>query len=184
VICCYYSNEEFISSYVNIFKKFYADSEKDGAPFVIFVAHGLPEKIVKNGDPYQWQIKRTTEKIIEMADIKDLEYILCYQSRVGPVEWIKPYADEVILKAAKENKNILVVPISFVSEHVETLVELDMEYKELAMENGAKAYHRAKTAGDDELFIEGLKNIVLGKGRQKTQCPQEYCKCYLRSLNE
>jgi ferrochelatase len=184
VICCYYNNKEFVSSYVNIFKESYADALKDGDPFVIFVAHGLPKKIVESGDPYKWQIERTTECIVKEAEIEKLDYILCYQSRVGPVEWIKPYADEVILEAAKENKNILVVPISFVSEHVETLVELDMEYRELAMENGAKAYHRAQTAGNDNAFIEGLKNIITHKSEQIAACPQEYCKCYRRSLDE
>ncbi|WPX97381.1 ferrochelatase [Candidatus Bandiella euplotis] len=178
VVCCYYSQSNFITAYTNILRKFYASAATDGKPFVVFIAHGLPEKIVKNGDPYQWQIENTVKEIVKMADIQGMEYITCYQSRVGPMSWIKPYADEVILKAAQENKIILVIPISFVSEHVETLVELDMEYKELAMHNGARAYHRANTVGDDDIFIEGLKNIVINGVVKDVICPKEYCKCY------
>ena len=179
ITCCYYSQKEFISSATKIFLNAYHKAlVKNGKPYVIFVAHGLPAKIIKSGDPYQWQVQSTTRLIVEAADIHNLDYVLAYQSRVGPVSWIKPYADEVIIEASKKNKNILVVPVSFVSEHVETLVELDIEYKELAMENGAKAYHRTRTVSEDDKFIEGLKNIVMGEVYKIALCPSQFCKCF------
>jgi ferrochelatase len=183
IICCYYSQKEFIESSKKIFLNIYNKALKEnGKPYVIFVAHGLPEKIVKSGDPYQWQIENTTKLIVESANIKNLDYILAYQSRVGPVSWIKPYADEVIIKASKMNKNILIVPISFVSEHVETLVELDLEYKELAKSNGAKAYYRAKTVSVDDVFIKGLKNLIINDEIDCPPCPKKFNKCYKATL--
>lgn len=179
IICCYYSQKEFIKSSKEIFLSIYNRAkDENGKPYVIFVAHGLPEKIVKSGDPYQWQIENTAKLIIESANIKNLDYILAYQSRVGPVSWIKPYADEVIIKASKMNKNILVVPISFVSEHVETLVELDLEYKDLALSNGAKSYYRAKTVSEDAVFIKGLKNLIINDESNCQPCPKKFNKCY------
>jgi ferrochelatase len=179
ITCCYYSQKEFILSATKIFHTAYHKALiKNGKPYVIFVAHGLPEKIIKSGDPYQWQVQNTARLIVEAADIHDLDYVLAYQSRVGPVSWIKPYADEIIIEASKKNKNILVVPISFVSEHVETLVELDIEYNELAIENGAKAYHRTKTVSEDDKFIEGLKNIVMGEVYKVASCPSKFCRCF------
>ena len=179
IICCYYSQKEFIESSKKIFLNIYNKASKEnGKPYVIFVAHGLPEKIVKSGDPYQWQIENTTKLIVESANIKNLDCILAYQSIVGPVSWIKPYADEVIIKVSKMNKNILVVPISFVSEHVETLVELDVEYKELAKSNGAKAYYRAKTVSVDTTFIKGLKNLIINDKNSCETCPKKFNKCY------
>jgi ferrochelatase len=179
-VCCYYSQKEFILAYSDILKKTYKSALNDGKPLVIFVAHGLPQKIVDAGDPYKWQVKQTVSHIVKTVSIKGLEHMLAYQSRVGPMAWIKPYADEVILNAAKQGKNILLMPISFVSEHVETLVELDIEYKELAMKNGAKAYHRAQTVGDNDTFVEGLQNLV-NNGDEKILCPKEHCKCYKQS---
>ena len=179
VICCYYSQKEFIQSSKEIFLNIYNKVQKENRkPYVIFVAHGLPEKIIKSGDPYQWQVENTVKLIVESTNIKDLDYILAYQSRVGPVSWIKPYADEVIIKAAKMNKNIIVVPISFVSEHIETLVELDLEYKNLASSNGAKSYYRAKTVSEDNIFIKGLKNLIINNEEKNKPCPKEFCKCY------
>jgi ferrochelatase len=178
ITCCYYSQKEFISSITKILQTNYAQASKEnGAPYVVFVAHGLPEKIIKSGDPYQWQVQSTMRLIVESSNIQNLDHILAYQSRVGPISWIKPYADQVIIEASKKNKSILVVPISFVSEHVETLVELDLEYKELAMKNGAKAYYRAKTVSEDDQFIEGLKNIVMDKVYKIAPCPKKFCKC-------
>ncbi|RST72185.1 ferrochelatase [Candidatus Aquarickettsia rohweri] len=179
IICCYYSQKEFIESSKKIFLNIYNKATKEnGKPYVIFVAHGLPEKIIESGDPYQWQIENTVKLIVESANIKNLDYILAYQSRVGPVSWIKPYADEVIIKESKMNKNILIVPISFVSEHVETLVELDLEYKELAESNGAKSYYRAKTVSEDDFFIKGLKNLIINDKSSCETCPKKFNKCY------
>ncbi|MFQ3306932.1 MAG: ferrochelatase [Candidatus Midichloriaceae bacterium] len=176
-ICCYFSNSNFIKSYSKILKKTYIESINEKKPYIIFVAHGLPKKIIDDGDPYQWQVENTVLEIIKKSNIKDIEYILAYQSRVGPISWIKPYADEVIIQAAKKNKNILVIRISFVSEHVETLVELDIEYKELAINNGAYSYTRAPTVSNDEDFINALKDLIINENPQERLCPKQYCKC-------
>ena len=107
---------------------------------MIFSAHGLPEKNIKEGDPYQWQVEQTVNKIVEKLNINNLDWILSYQSKVGPLKWIKPSTDNEIIRASKENKIIILVPVAFVSEHSETLVELDIEYKKLAIKNGCKNY--------------------------------------------
>jgi len=85
---------------------------------------------------------------------------VCFQSRVGPLEWIGPYTDEEIVRAAQAGQSILLVPIAFVSEHSETLVELDIEYRHLAEKEGAVGYFRVPTVGTAPEFITGLGGLV------------------------
>ena len=128
-ICCYPMDKNFILSHRNeILKKI--DGLKNFK--LIFSAHGLPEKNIKKGDPYQWQVEQSVDQIIKTLNIKNLDWILSYQSRVGPLKWIGPSTEEIIIENSKLGKHIVLVPIAFVSEHSETLVELDIEYKELA----------------------------------------------------
>ncbi len=103
---------------------------------VLFSAHGLPETIVKTGDPYQFQIERTVRRWCGAMDIPGLDWQVCYQSRATPQKWLEPSTEEAIERAAQDKVAVLVVPIAFVSEHSETLVELDVEYRELAREDG------------------------------------------------
>ena len=105
-------------------------------PRVLFSAHGLPKKIIAKGDPYQWQVENTAQAVVDDMKIEGLDWTVCYQSRVGPLEWIGPSTDDEIERAGKDGVPVIVVPIAFVSEHSETLVELDIEYKELAEEAG------------------------------------------------
>ena len=134
-ICCYPMDKNFILSHRNeILKKI--DGLKNFK--LIFSAHGLPEKNIKKGDPYQWQVEQSVDQIIKTLNIKDLDWILSYQSRVGPLKWIGPSTEEIIIENSKLGKHIILVPVAFVSEHSETLVELDIEYKELADKNGCK----------------------------------------------
>ena len=113
---------------------------------------------------------------------ENLDYIISYQSRVGPMKWIGPSTDEEIIKYSKEKKGIVIVPVAFVSEHSETLVELDIEYKKLAEKNGCSFYKRVPALGIEENFINGLAALVL---QQKTKgdfvssvmCPKNYKKC-------
>ena len=128
---------------------------------VLFTAHGLPQSIIDKGDPYQKQIEATVNAILQKVKIDN--YSICYQSRVGPKAWIKPYADQEIIKYSKQNKNIIVVPVSFVSEHSETLVELDIIYQALAIKNGAKSYKRITANGICETFIKGLADLITSK---------------------
>ena len=122
-ICCYPEDDKFIKAHTELIKK---KIEGINNFKLIFSAHGLPEKNIKNGDPYQWQVEQTVKNIVEKMKIKNSNYILSYQSRVGPLKWIGPSTDEVIEENSKLGKSIILVPIAFVSEHSETLVELDI----------------------------------------------------------
>ena len=187
IVCCYPTEKDFIKSHaIEINSKIKETNNYK----LIFSAHGLPEKNIKNGDPYQWQIEQTVEKIISFLDIKDLDWILSYQSRVGPLKWIGPSTDSVIIENAKLGKNIVIVPVAFVSEHSETLVELDIEYKKLAKENGCDNYIRIPALGTSDTFIESLSNIVINKNENqlnenifspKNICPNNFKKCPCQS---
>ena len=142
----------------------------------------MPENKIKNGDPYQWQVEQTVEGIMSKLINENLDYIISYQSRVGPLKWIGPSTDEVIIKNSREKKGIVIVPVAFVSEHSETLVELDIEYKKLAQKNGCSFYKRVPALGIDEIFIKGLIELVLQKETRgnflsSVICPNKYVKC-------
>jgi len=123
----------------------------------------LPEKNIKKGDPYQWQVEQSVKKIVENLNIENLDWILSYQSRVGPLKWIGPSTDNIIIENSKIGKHIVLVPIAFVSEHSETLVELDIEYKELADANGCKNYTRVPALGTNENFIKAMSELIIKK---------------------
>lgn len=128
---------------------------------VLFSAHGLPKKIIAGGDPYQSQVEKTAAAVMKKLD-SDLDWLCCYQSRVGPLEWIGPSTEDEIARAGADGKTVIVVPIAFVSEHSETLVELDIEYRDLAAEVGVPEYIRVPTAGTSPDFIAGLADMVRG----------------------
>ena len=182
-ICCYPTDQNFINAHTKeIIKKI-----KDLKNFkLIFSAHGLPEKNVKKGDPYQWQVEQSVKKIVENLNIKNLDWILSYQSRVGPLKWIGPSTEDIIIENSKIGKHIVLVPIAFVSEHSETLVELDIEYKEIADANGCKNYTRVPALGINEDFIKAMSELIIKKNEYKInknlhpprkQCPSNFKKC-------
>ena len=187
IICCYPTDKNFINAHTKKINK----KIKDLKNFkLIFSAHGLPEKNIKKGDPYQWQIEKSVRKIVENLDYDNLDWILSYQSRVGPLKWIGPSTDEVIIKNSKIGKHIVLVPIAFVSEHSETLVELDIEYKKLAHDNGCTNYTRVPALGVNEDFINSLFNIIINKDLNnnyqnifppKNKCPSNFTKCPCRT---
>ena len=120
--------------------------------------------------------------MVKKLSINKLNYILSYQSRVGPLKWIGPSTDAVIKEEAKKNKTIIVVPVVFVSEHSETLVELDIEYKKLAADNGTKDYIRVPAVTVNRDFINSLKSSILkaSNGERLTssiRCPDQFKKC-------
>lgn len=128
---------------------------------LLLSAHGLPKKTIEAGDPYQSEVETTCAALMEKLSAENLDHVVCYQSRVGPLEWIGPSTDDEIERAAEQGKNIIMVPVAFVSEHSETLVELDIEYKKLAEKLGIDDYIRVGTVSDREKFISGLANLVL-----------------------
>lgn len=133
---------------------------------VLFSAHGLPQKIVDAGDPYEQHIRATYDAVC--VQLTWPHTTLCYQSRVGPLTWLKPYTEDIIrTKAGAGARQILVYPIAFVSDHVETLYELGIQYAELARENGVTHYRVVPALNDHPLLIAALKTLVinaLGQG--------------------
>ncbi len=125
---------------------------------ILYSAHGLPEKTIEAGDPYQDQIEQNCLAIQKRLGHPD--HIISYQSRVGPMKWIGPYTNDEITRAGKEGKSLIIVPISFVSEHAETLVELDIEYAKLAKEVGVKNYIRIATISCHEAYITALSDLT------------------------
>ena len=183
VICCYPTDQNFVQAHKDEIMKKITNLNKFK---LIFSAHGLPEKNIKKGDPYQWQVEQSVEKIVNSLNIKDLDWILSYQSRVGPLKWIGPSTEDIIVENSKLGKHIVLVPIAFVSEHSETLVELDIEYKELAVKNGCKNYSRVPALGTNENYIKAMSNLIINKqdynfnGKlfpPKIQCPNHFKKC-------
>lgn len=129
---------------------------------VLFSAHGLPRKVVEQGDPYEEQVRATYEAV--KARLGWPHTTLCYQSRVGPLEWLRPYTDDVIrAKAAAGTKQILVYPIAFVSDHIETRYELGVTYAELARGLGIPHYRVVPALNAHPRLIEGLKKLILGE---------------------
>lgn len=162
--CCYADQDLFVSAYVNLIAPLYAQALKDGPTRILFSAHGLPEKISNDGDPYAAQVHDSVRAIIEQLG-KDtdekIDHLVCFQSRVGPLKWIGPSTDDAIAEAGQDGVGVLIVPIAFVSEHSETLVELDIEYKELALEKGVRSYIRVPTVGVEKDYIDCLHQLVL-----------------------
>ncbi len=185
-ICCYPTNNGFINSYSALIKNCIKDFKNT---ILLFSAHGLPEKFIMQGDPYQWQIEQSVYAIIRNLQIKNLNWKICYQSRIGPIKWLKPDIEKEITTASKNKKNIVVIPISFVSEHVETLVELDVKYARIANYYGVK-YYRVPTTGVNSLFIKGLAKMifkfvnkegnVVSSGNGNRICPSSFIKCICR----
>lgn len=130
---------------------------------LLFTAHGLPKKIVRRGDPYPQEVAATAAAIARALDRPELDWRISYQSRVGPLQWIGPYADEEIRAAGAAGLSLVVSPISFVSEHSETLVELDEDYRRLALGSGVASYRRVPTVGTHPLFIDALASLVRGE---------------------
>ncbi len=157
-VCCYPDQSGFVAAYARAITGTW---EAAGRPEVrlLFSAHGLPEKIVKGGDPYQAQVEATAAAVLARLAWSG-EWEVCYQSRVGPLKWIGPATDDCIRRAGAEGKGVLIAPIAFVSEHVETLVELDHEYKALADASGVPVYLRAPAVGVSDAFITGLAETV------------------------
>ena len=141
---------------------------------IMFSAHGLPKRYRERGDPYVSEmnghfneVKRQIMGSLDRAgeDSSRIHWELCFQSRVGPVEWTRPYTDETIDELApSRGGHLLIYPVSFTSDHIETLYEMDVTYKEQALERGFESYHRVAGANDDPEFTECLADILRAHG--------------------
>ncbi len=132
--------------------------------YLLFSAHGLPKKYIERGDSYPKRVEEAVAAIVAKLTKNGiiLPYTLSFQSKVGPVEWLRPYTDEVIEELAKEGiQTIIVIPIGFVSDHVETLFEIDILYKELAHSLGIDRFERIPVPNADPAFAKGLAKYLL-----------------------
>lgn len=187
VICCYPFEEGFISASADNVKSVYETAlrETGKKPRLLLSAHGLPESVVKDGDPYQWQCEQSAAKIAAATGIENLDWQICYQSRVGPMKWIGPSTEEALHKAAEDGVPVVILPHAFTQEHVETLVEIEIEYRHVAHEIGVPGFYRVPTVSTHPAFIAGLANIVMERGYQtwvspdkgRRLCPSGYCRC-------
>jgi ferrochelatase len=188
-LCCWYANEGLIEAHARAILDTWTAA---GHPpvRVLFSAHGVPQSVIDKGDPYQWQIEQTCAAVA--ARVKEtwgdgLDWSLCYQSRVGPMKWLGPTTPEAITTAAEDGRGVLIDPIAFVSEHVETLVELDIDYAHLAEELGMQTYLRAPAVGTQGVFIEGLAAAALKAldgldvTSDSARCPAPFGQCGQRA---
>lgn len=183
-VCCYPTNSGFVAAIAD--ELITRVDELGNNARVLFTAHGLPKKVVEGGDPYQYHVEQTVAAIVKRLGRKDLDWVICYQSRVGPLEWIGPATEDEIKRAGVDGKAIVMTPVAFVSEHSETLVELDIEYFEEAKRAGVPTYVRVPTVTDTPAFIEGLAILVrdaltksesLDCGLGETGCGGQYARC-------
>lgn len=190
VLCCYHSDPRFAGGVAAAVTKSYAEARASLPPEVklrvLFSAHGLPESIVKSGDPYQWQVEQTVAAVVSQLEIEGLDHVVCYQSRVTPQKWIGPSTEDELERAGAEKVALLICPIAFVSEHSETLVELDVEYREEAEHFGVPGYFRVPAQNSDAAFIGALASLVRGAEASDRalcsfagprQCPKKFGDC-------
>ncbi|XP_065849105.1 ferrochelatase-2, chloroplastic [Euphorbia lathyris] len=165
IIQSWYQREGYIKSMADLIGKELLQFTKPEEVMVFFSAHGVPVSYVEDaGDPYKDQMEECINLIMQELKARgfDNDHTLAYQSRVGPVQWLKPYTDEVLVELGKKGvKSLLAVPVSFVSEHIETLEEIDMEYKELALESGIENWRRVPALGLTSSFISDLADAVM-----------------------
>ncbi len=180
-ICCWYDNGGLIEAHATRIGQTW---EAAGRPKVrlLFSAHGLPLKIAASGDPYRWQIEATCARVAARLGA-GWDWRVCYQSRVGPMKWLGPSTPDAIRAAGAEGLGVLIDPIAFVSEHIETLVELDRDYAAVARAAHAPVYLRAPAVGTLPAFIHGLAGAVeaalshAGAAPDGAPCPKGLARC-------
>ena len=193
-LCCYPTGAGLIEAQADLIGETLARAPADTPIRLLFSAHGLPRKIVARGDPYAWQVEQTAAAVAaRLAQGRPgkpaLDWAICYQSRVGRLEWIGPATEAEIARAGRDGVALVVAPIAFVSEHSETLVELDMEYRDLAARSGVPAYLRVPALGTHAAFVAQLADLVRGlevapdgtlrSGQGGRICPAGHGRCAL-----
>ena len=185
VLCCFPTAEGFVAPVADKLRSAVEAAKAHGRPRVLFSAHGLPEKIIADGDPYEWQVAQSTEAIVAKLGLPDLDWKICYQSRVTPVKWLGPPVESEIRRAGADRVPLIIVPISFVSEHVETLVELDETMRDLAAAAGVPHFSRLAAVRTDPVFIKALAGFTEFLRNKRTPCsdtgaricPAQFGKC-------
>jgi protoporphyrin/coproporphyrin ferrochelatase len=162
VIPSWYDRPGYVESMADLVRQELDHCANPQEATVFFSAHGVPVSYVKEaGDPYQAEIEDCTALIMKALN-RPNPHVLAYQSRVGPIEWLQPYTeDELVALGEKGTQELVVVPVSFISEHIETLQEIDMEYREIALESGIKNFRRAPALNTYPKFINDLGNMVV-----------------------
>lgn len=192
-ICCYPFHDSFVDASADLIAHAARSWPADKPMRLLFSAHGLPEKVIDAGDPYQWQCEQSAakiaDKVSDFTGIENLDWQICYQSRVGPLKWIGPSTEQALEQAGRDGVGVMVYPHAFVSEHVETLVEIEEEYREYAGEHGVSHFVRIPTVMTHPKFIVGLKQFILQNmdksgtisSRGPSLCPAEFENCCQRN---
>lgn len=184
-ICCYPAGQALAQAHADAILACWREAGAPPAPRILFSAHGLPQRVIDRGDPYQWQVEQSVAAVRRLLPA-EWDVRTCYQSRVGPLKWIGPSTEEEIHTAGKDKAGVLISPIAFVSEHVETLVELDIEYAQLARSLDLPFYLRARAPGAVPRFIDALAELaeraLSAPGKVQAEnggriCPAQYGLC-------
>jgi ferrochelatase len=187
MVCCYPAAPGFVKAHAARIMAAWDAAGRPKPVRLLFSAHGLPLTAIEGGDPYQSQVEASAAAVAAALG-EGWDWRVCYQSRVGPMKWLGPYTADAIAEAAREGLGVVVAPIAFVSEHVETLVELDRDYRKIAEAAGASAYIRVPALGVEPLFIEALADLTLGALAQDAAvapgsaftCDARWGRCALR----
>ena len=193
LICCYPRDAGFVAANAANLREVYDQAlrETGQPPRILMSAHGLPEDIVKAGDPYQAQCELSAAAIVAAAGIDNPDWQICYQSRVGPKKWLGPSTEEALRKAGADKMPVIVLPHAFTQEHVETLVEIEIEYREVAAHLGVPGFYRVPVAGTQPDFIAGLARMVgnthacppVSSNEGSRICPAACGDCAMAALN-
>lgn len=164
IVPTWYDRKECVQTLARQIASVCDTHEDSNEPHILFTAHSVPKRYIAMGDPYQTQVERHVSLL--MKRMREMGYsndqTLAYQSKIGPIEWLAPCTDDVIRHLATHGvRSLVVVPVSFVSEHVETLEEIDCEYKEVATASGITSWSRVPALGLEPAFVEDLANAIV-----------------------
>lgn len=156
----YYKSDSYITAVADRVSEALARFPRHAAPHLVFSAHGLPKKHIKLGDPYRRQILESVRLVCQKCS-PNLGHTLCYQSRIGPQRWLKPTLSATLRRLGRNRvESVLVVPISFVSDHLETLSEINIEAREVALASGIRHFETMTGLNDSPKFIAALAEFV------------------------
>lgn len=159
-LCCYPTLDGWVKTMAEAIDDALTKAPQNVPQRIIFSAHGLPQKIVDQGDPYPSHVAQSVAAIVAALHHHEVDWRISYQSRVGPMKWLAPSTEDEIERAGRDGVGVIIVPVAFVSEHSETLYELDQEYRSLAEEYGVPSWGRVPTAGTQHAFIASLADRI------------------------